>query len=107
HWAPGRLADVAGSPVGAAVTAIVGSGRAWLSIRRIVFLGVALVPARVHTSLAAAVSPSVTIAIPAHNEEDLVDGLVSSLDRLDYPRERLSTLFVCDGCTFDLGRLLV
>jgi cellulose synthase/poly-beta-1,6-N-acetylglucosamine synthase-like glycosyltransferase len=90
---------VGASRVGGAVTAAVASGLAWFSIRRIVFLCAALAPARADATPAASGLPSVAVAIPAHNEEELVGELVASLERLDYPPERLATIFVCDGCT--------
>ena len=84
---------------GRALAAGVAFGLAWVSIRRLLLLGAALSPARRFPAATSAELPSVTLAIPAHNEEDLVDGLVSSLEQLDYPPEKLKIVFICDGST--------
>lgn len=43
--------------------------------------------------------PSVTIVVPAWNEERTLKGTVESLLRLDYPRDKLSIFIVDDGST--------
>jgi cellulose synthase/poly-beta-1,6-N-acetylglucosamine synthase-like glycosyltransferase len=93
------LEPLGASLVRDAVIAALASGLAWFSIRRLVFLGAALAPPRAQVLPAPTGPPSVAVAIPAHNEENLVDGLVASLERLEYPPDRLETIFVCDGCT--------
>lgn len=37
--------------------------------------------------------------IPAHNEADTVDGVISSIRNTDYPQELIKILVVADGCT--------
>lgn len=39
------------------------------------------------------------ILVPAHNEERLLPGLLESLARLDYPKDRFSVHVVADNCT--------
>ena len=41
--------------------------------------------------------PAVSIVVAAHNEEGEISGLIESLRRLDYPRERLELVIVSDG----------
>jgi cellulose synthase/poly-beta-1,6-N-acetylglucosamine synthase-like glycosyltransferase len=41
--------------------------------------------------------PSVSISVPAYNEENQIEGLIQSLLALDYPRERLQILIVSDA----------
>ena len=41
----------------------------------------------------------VSIVVPIHNEERFVTRKVENLLRLDYPREQLEIIFVCDGCS--------
>ncbi len=43
--------------------------------------------------------PSVSISVPAYNEEDQIEELIRSLLALDYPRDRLQVLIVSDGST--------
>lgn len=43
--------------------------------------------------------PTVTVTVPAHNEEDQIEGAIQSLLALDYPAERLRILVVSDGST--------
>ena len=43
--------------------------------------------------------PSVSVLIPAHNEEEVIESKVRNLLELDYPREKLEILIGCDGCT--------
>ena len=41
--------------------------------------------------------PSVTIAVPAYNEEETIAATIESLLKLDYPRKKLSIIVVDDG----------
>jgi hypothetical protein len=43
--------------------------------------------------------PSVTMIIPVHNEERVIDDKLKNLDALRYPRDRLLVLIVSDGST--------
>lgn len=43
--------------------------------------------------------PSVTVTVPVHNEEDQIEGLLASLEALEYPPGRLHILIVSDGST--------
>ncbi|MBW2988145.1 hypothetical protein DRJ48_01240 [Candidatus Woesearchaeota archaeon] len=43
--------------------------------------------------------PMVTIAVPAHNEEQGVYSTLASLTRLDYPKDRMEIIVVNDGST--------
>lgn len=43
--------------------------------------------------------PTVTILIPAYNEADYISEKIRNLASLDYPRDKLKILIVCDGCS--------
>ncbi|WGV99066.1 glycosyltransferase family 2 protein [Vibrio sp. YMD68] len=43
--------------------------------------------------------PSITILVPAYNEERWIAEKIRNLASLDYPRKRLSIIIACDGCT--------
>jgi cellulose synthase/poly-beta-1,6-N-acetylglucosamine synthase-like glycosyltransferase len=43
--------------------------------------------------------PSVTMIVPVHNEERVIDGKLKNLDDLHYPRGQLLVLIVSDGST--------
>lgn len=45
--------------------------------------------------------PRLAVLVPAHDEAAVIDGLVASLQRVDYPQERLHVLFVADHCSDD------
>ena len=42
--------------------------------------------------------PSVTILIPAYNEERWIADKIRNLAALDYPQEKLQVIVACDGC---------
>ena len=46
-----------------------------------------------------ALIPSVTIVIPAYNEEQVIEGKLENCLSLDYPKEHLQILVVADGST--------
>jgi cellulose synthase/poly-beta-1,6-N-acetylglucosamine synthase-like glycosyltransferase len=52
------------------------------------------------------VLPSVTIVIPAYNEEGRLPGKLANLHAIDYPRDRLEVIFVSDGSTDGTNDLL-
>lgn len=43
--------------------------------------------------------PSVTIIIPAYNEEQWIAEKIRNLASLDYPRDKLKVVIACDGCS--------
>ena len=43
--------------------------------------------------------PSVTVVIPAYNEETFIADKIRNLAALDYPEDKLKAIIVCDGCT--------
>jgi cellulose synthase/poly-beta-1,6-N-acetylglucosamine synthase-like glycosyltransferase len=49
--------------------------------------------------------PSVTIVVPAHNEERVIGGCLEHLLALDYPAERLDILIVDDRSSDETGRI--
>ena len=49
--------------------------------------------------------PSVDILLVVHNAEGMLDGKITNLLQLDYPRERYRINVFCDGCTDDTERL--
>jgi cellulose synthase/poly-beta-1,6-N-acetylglucosamine synthase-like glycosyltransferase len=51
----------------------------------------------------AAVSPSITVVIPAHNEADVIEEKVRNTLASDYPTDRLEVLVVSDGSTDGTG----
>lgn len=46
-----------------------------------------------------AVPPSVTLIVPAHNEEAVMAAKIRNLAGLDYPRDRLTIVLALDGCS--------
>jgi GT2 family glycosyltransferase len=67
-----------------------------LSLRRSAFLVATLLRQR---SLPKPLAlPTVTVLVPAHNEERVAGRLLEALGRLEYPADKLSFIFVCDGC---------
>lgn len=51
--------------------------------------------------------PSVTILVPAHNEERVIGPKLVNLLQTDYPADRLAIVIVLDGCTDDTRRTSV
>jgi cellulose synthase/poly-beta-1,6-N-acetylglucosamine synthase-like glycosyltransferase len=49
--------------------------------------------------------PTVTIVVPAHNEDTVIAGCVEAMLALDYPGDRLTLLIVNDRSTDDTGLL--
>ncbi|USD39955.1 glycosyltransferase family 2 protein [Vibrio sp. SCSIO 43135] len=45
------------------------------------------------------VRPSITIVVPAYNEERWISDKIRNLASLDYPRSQLKIIIACDGCT--------
>lgn len=43
--------------------------------------------------------PSVTVLVPAFNEENWIADKIRNLASLDYPKKKLNVIVVCDGCT--------
>lgn len=43
--------------------------------------------------------PSITIVVPAYNEEKWIADKIRNLAMLDYPVDRLKVIIACDGCT--------
>ncbi|TDE20973.1 glycosyltransferase family 2 protein [Vibrio owensii] len=43
--------------------------------------------------------PSVTVIVPAYNEEQWIAEKIRNLASLDYPRDKLAVVIACDGCT--------
>ncbi|MFH4616281.1 glycosyltransferase family 2 protein [Vibrio diabolicus] len=43
--------------------------------------------------------PSVTVIVPAYNEEQWIAEKIRNLASLDYPRDKLKVVIACDGCT--------
>ena len=51
-------------------------------------------------------APPVTILIPAHNEELVIEKTVQSLRELDYPREKIEIIVINDGSTDDTAQVV-
>ncbi|HHB1592181.1 TPA: glycosyltransferase family 2 protein [Vibrio campbellii] len=43
--------------------------------------------------------PTMTVIVPAYNEEQWIAEKIRNLASLDYPRDRLTIIVACDGCT--------
>jgi cellulose synthase/poly-beta-1,6-N-acetylglucosamine synthase-like glycosyltransferase len=43
--------------------------------------------------------PSVTIIVPAHNEQAVIETKIANIAALDYPHDLLRVVIACDGCT--------
>lgn len=69
------------------------------SLRRLLLLAASSVRPLTLSEPGNGVLPAVTLLVPAHNEGHHVEGLLGSLERLDYPRDRLTFALLCDGCT--------
>lgn len=54
-----------------------------------------------HPVLKGAITPSVTILIPAHNEQKIIRQKIDNTLSLDYPRDKVDILVVSDGSTDD------
>src|SRR5690606_14033439 len=49
--------------------------------------------------------PSVTVLVPAHNEEGVLPGCLAAMADLEYPRDRLDVLVIDDRSTDRTGEL--
>lgn len=49
--------------------------------------------------------PSVAVVIPAFNEAGFLAEKLKNLDELEYPRDRLRVVLICDGCTDGTDRI--
>ena len=43
--------------------------------------------------------PTMTVIVPAYNEEQWIAEKIRNLASLDYPRDKLTIIVACDGCT--------
>jgi len=50
------------------------------------------------TSLPESSLPALSLIVAAHDEQDVIAAKVANAVALDYPRERLQVIVVCDGC---------
>jgi cellulose synthase/poly-beta-1,6-N-acetylglucosamine synthase-like glycosyltransferase len=53
-----------------------------------------------------AYEPSVTVIVPAHDEEEVIGARIENLLALDYPKERLEVLVVSDGSTYGTDEIV-
>lgn len=74
-----------------------------LSLRRATLLVAALLRSR---PLPPVAFPDVTVLVPARNERAVADRLLQALARLEYPADKLSFVFVCDGCADETPTIL-
>ncbi len=49
--------------------------------------------------------PTVTVLIPAHNEDKVVDNLLQNITQLVYPKNKLEVLLINDGSTDNTGAI--
>ena len=80
-----------------AFVVVVAAAVVFVSIRRAIFLVAALLPPRPLPVTAGL--PAVTVLVPARNERAVAGRLLAALAGLEYPPDRLSFVFVCDGCS--------
>ncbi|MEW8360117.1 MAG: glycosyltransferase family 2 protein [Candidatus Thiodiazotropha sp.] len=52
-----------------------------------------------HDKVAESINNKFAVIIPAHNEELLIGGLVESINRSDYPQDKLKTYVIADNCS--------
>jgi cellulose synthase/poly-beta-1,6-N-acetylglucosamine synthase-like glycosyltransferase len=64
-------------------------------------LATALVGARAPAAGAGPCTPSVSLIVAAHDEAEVIEEKVANALALDYPRELLEIVIVCDGCEDD------
>lgn len=50
-------------------------------------------------------SPSITIVVPAYNEEKYIQEKLNNLACLDYPTEQFKIIVACDGCTDSTAKI--
>jgi len=74
----------------------------YLGYGLVVFLWVTARRGRAHSAPAEpAVAPAVTLVVPAYNEAATIRAKLENSLQLDYPRDRLTLIFVTDGSTDD------
>lgn len=79
-------------------------------LRQLIFsIGANLLPGSKKVSITVRESmcklPSVTILIPAHNEQDVLHGSLQCMSSLDYPRNRLNILVINDRSSDKTGQI--
>jgi cellulose synthase/poly-beta-1,6-N-acetylglucosamine synthase-like glycosyltransferase len=87
----------------APLTWVVIAALIFISARRFVLLGGALLSGRLDARRVPL--PSVLVAVSARNEAPRLEPLLNALERLDYPRDLLSVVLVDDGSTDETARL--
>jgi len=50
--------------------------------------------------------PKVSILVPAHNEEKVIERSILAMLKLDYPREKLEIIIINDNSTDRTGEIL-
>jgi len=70
-----------------------------LALRKLARSARAGQPSMQPTSFAQADLPRVAMIIPAHNEAQVIVRRIENCAALDYPRDKLEIVIVCDGCT--------
>jgi cellulose synthase/poly-beta-1,6-N-acetylglucosamine synthase-like glycosyltransferase len=71
------------------------------TLRRWLFMLVALLPDRVGPVDREPAWPDVLLLVPVRNEAEALPGLLAALSRLDYPEDKLTVLLIDDGSTDD------
>jgi cellulose synthase/poly-beta-1,6-N-acetylglucosamine synthase-like glycosyltransferase len=61
--------------------------------------GVKVIPRGFHQSKRDRSLPTITMIIPAYNEQEWIADKIRNLSCLDYPSNKLSIIIACDGCT--------
>jgi len=95
------VGEIAVTVLAAAVAVVL----AIFAVRRLLLLAASLLPRRRLPEIGES-PPSVALVIAARNESVTICRLLDSLDALDYPVERLSTVVVDDGSTDSTRELL-
>ena len=77
----------------------------WFTLRRCLFLAAGLAPPRRIKPVPDDRMPSISLIVPARDEERVAGRVLVALDDLDYPRDRLAIVLVDHGSCDDTGRL--
>ena len=77
----------------------------WFTLRRCLYLAAGLAPPPRIRPLPDDKLPSVSLIVPARDEEQVAGRVLVALDNLDYPRDRLAIVLVDHGSCDGTGRL--
>ena len=76
------------------ITTIVAIGSVLFSCLRLAAC-LSPLPTNIRTRLRRSELPPYTVLVPLYNEANMIGALISALDKLDYPRDRLQIFLIC------------